>query len=98
MWKNHLEAFRSLAKTSCRHFVTDLKKRYLKCKYRLLFHIMVKVMFGERQSMDSLSQRRLCALRAIVHGVACDWVSKFLDILKKEKNHFFLLMMRPMLG
>lgn len=72
MWEHHLEAFRSLAKTSCRHFTTDLKKGYLKCKYSLLFDIMVKVMFGERKSMDSLSQRRLCALKAIGDGVACD--------------------------
>lgn len=50
---------------------------------------MVKVMFGERQRMDLLSQRQLCALKAIVGGVACDWVTKFLDILKMQKNRFF---------
>lgn len=50
---------------------------------------MVKVIFGERQSMDSLSQRRICGMKVIVDGVEYDWVSKFLDVLKKKKNIFF---------
>lgn len=85
----HLAAFRSIAKASYRHHVSDLKNTYLKRKYRLLFYIVVKVIFGERQSTDSLSQMRICSMKAIIDGVECDWASKFLDILRKEKNRFF---------
>lgn len=46
IWDDHLVAFRSMSKTSCRHHVSDLKKAYLKRKHRLLFDIILKDIFG----------------------------------------------------